>query len=229
MQLFGLDKDFACPSSVFHSWQYSARVRPGSSRGILRPVILLIYPVFSNSSFASLIFVARYGLPPRSGWFSNIICRCFFLIISFVRPRSLHATRSVLNPCRSLEVVLRTKSPESKLLLFGSSFSQILLCSMPCLMRRLLVIFGVLRDLRGPRWRRCESMFRVASCGAGRTYEESGRGDSYAYSKNSSHDIRYLRQRLFVSKGMYVCCRMMSVSNAITHLVGSPSLSQQDP
>jgi len=43
----------------------------------------------SKNSFASLIFVAKYGLPPRSGWFSNISCRCFFRIISFVMPRSL--------------------------------------------------------------------------------------------------------------------------------------------
>lgn len=41
------------------------------------------------NSLASLIFVAKYGLPPRSGWLSSIICRCFLRIISFVMPRSL--------------------------------------------------------------------------------------------------------------------------------------------
>lgn len=45
---------------------------------------------FSKNSFASLILVARYGLPPRSGWLRSIICRCFLRRISFVTPRSLH-------------------------------------------------------------------------------------------------------------------------------------------
>jgi hypothetical protein len=49
----------------------------------------LDYVVFSNSSFASLTFVARYGLPPRSGWFKSMSERCFLRIMSFVRPRSL--------------------------------------------------------------------------------------------------------------------------------------------
>lgn len=31
--------------------------------------------VFSNRSFASLILLARYGEPPRSGWFASMICR----------------------------------------------------------------------------------------------------------------------------------------------------------
>jgi hypothetical protein len=44
---------------------------------------------FSNNSFASLTFVARYGLPPRSGWFSSMSDRCFLRRISFVTPRSL--------------------------------------------------------------------------------------------------------------------------------------------
>ena len=48
---------------------------------------------FSKNSFASLIFVARYGLPPRSGWLSSISCRCFFRIISRVA-RSLSTPAS---------------------------------------------------------------------------------------------------------------------------------------
>ena len=50
---------------------------------------------FSINSFASLIFVAKYGLPPRSGWFSSIICRCFLRIISRVAPRSLYQNSPV--------------------------------------------------------------------------------------------------------------------------------------
>lgn len=34
-----------------------------------------IHPFFSKNSFASLTFVARYGLPPRSGWFSIMSVR----------------------------------------------------------------------------------------------------------------------------------------------------------
>jgi hypothetical protein len=48
--------------------------------------------VLSNSSFASLIFVARYGLPPRSGWLSSISCRWFLRTLSFVKVRSLEET-----------------------------------------------------------------------------------------------------------------------------------------
>ena len=44
---------------------------------------------FSRNSFASLTFVARYGLPPRSGWFSIMSVRWFFRIFSFVRAPSL--------------------------------------------------------------------------------------------------------------------------------------------
>ena len=47
------------------------------------------HPVFSSSSFASLILLARYGLPPRSGWLLSISCRWFFLTFAFVRPFSL--------------------------------------------------------------------------------------------------------------------------------------------
>jgi hypothetical protein len=50
---------------------------------------------FSRNSLASLIFVARYGLPPQSGWFRSISCLCFLRTISFVTPRSLCATSSV--------------------------------------------------------------------------------------------------------------------------------------
>ena len=50
--------------------------------------------LFSRNSFASLTFVARYGLPPRSGWFSSISCRWFFRIFSLVSMRSLIPTMS---------------------------------------------------------------------------------------------------------------------------------------
>lgn len=53
------------------------------------------YGFFSKNSFASLIFVARYGEPPLSGWLSSIICLCFRLMISFVSPRSLSVTVSL--------------------------------------------------------------------------------------------------------------------------------------
>lgn len=43
----------------------------------------------SRNSFASLIFVARYGLPPRSGWLRSISWRCLTRTFSFVRLRSL--------------------------------------------------------------------------------------------------------------------------------------------
>lgn len=32
--------------------------------------------VFSSRSFASLILLAIYGEPPRSGWFASMICLC---------------------------------------------------------------------------------------------------------------------------------------------------------
>ena len=44
---------------------------------------------FSRNSFASFTFVARYGLPPRSGWLSSISVRCAFRTLSFVRLPSL--------------------------------------------------------------------------------------------------------------------------------------------
>ena len=34
------------------------------------------FSVFSNKSFASLILLAMYGEPPRSGWFANMMCLC---------------------------------------------------------------------------------------------------------------------------------------------------------
>lgn len=64
-------------------------------------IYLIQLAPFSKNSFASLIFVARYGLPPRSGWFNSISCRCFLRIISFVMPRSL------LRACCQLPPVLR--------------------------------------------------------------------------------------------------------------------------
>lgn len=45
--------------------------------------------VFSKNSFASFTFVARYGLPPRSGWLSSISVRWAFRTFSLVTARSL--------------------------------------------------------------------------------------------------------------------------------------------
>lgn len=45
--------------------------------------------VFSKNSFASFTLVARYGLPPRSGWLSSISVRWAFLTFSLVTARSL--------------------------------------------------------------------------------------------------------------------------------------------
>jgi hypothetical protein len=49
---------------------------------------------------ASLILLARYGLPPLSGWFSNISCLCFLRRASLFKPRSLSRSRQsqVPNP-----------------------------------------------------------------------------------------------------------------------------------
>ena len=43
----------------------------------------------SSMSFASLTFPARYGLPPRSGWFASMMRRWASLIFAFERSRSL--------------------------------------------------------------------------------------------------------------------------------------------
>ena len=64
--------------------------------------------LFSRNSFASLTFVARYGLPPRSGWFNNISCRWFFRIFSLVSMRSLIPPTSALRPRISSHVKNRT-------------------------------------------------------------------------------------------------------------------------
>jgi hypothetical protein len=42
---------------------------------------------FSSRSFASLILLAKYGEPPRSGWFASMICRCASLsLLAIVGP-----------------------------------------------------------------------------------------------------------------------------------------------
>ena len=50
---------------------------------------------FSSRSLASFILLARYGDPPRSGWFASMICRCASLSCFFSAPPSLHA-----RPCK---------------------------------------------------------------------------------------------------------------------------------
>lgn len=54
-----------------------------------RLILDLGYGFFSKKVLASLIFAARYGLPPRSGWFITMSPRCFLRISSFVTPLSL--------------------------------------------------------------------------------------------------------------------------------------------
>ena len=103
--------------------------------------------LFSMNSFASLILVARYGLPPRSGWFRSIICRCFFRIISFVAPRSLCSNwrQSYAPYCTSSsdQTIPLTVSPKSTPLLVGSSFARSLLC------RTLVQAHWCRRDISG--------------------------------------------------------------------------------
>lgn len=49
----------------------------------------LAHVALSSNSFASLTFVAKYGLPPRSGWFKSISVRCALRTLSFEMDRSL--------------------------------------------------------------------------------------------------------------------------------------------
>lgn len=44
----------------------------------------------SKKSLASLIFVAKYGEPPRSGWFNNMILRCASFTLALVTADSLN-------------------------------------------------------------------------------------------------------------------------------------------
>ncbi len=49
----------------------------------------LNHEFFSKNSFASFTLVAKYGLPPRSGWLSSISVRCALRTLSLVRLDSL--------------------------------------------------------------------------------------------------------------------------------------------
>lgn len=51
--------------------------------------------VFSRNSFASFTFVARYGLPPLSGWLSNMRLRWAFRTLSLVMAPSLQQEHPV--------------------------------------------------------------------------------------------------------------------------------------
>ena len=42
----------------------------------MRPYYRAFPSNLSNKSFASFILLARYGEPPRSGWFASMICLC---------------------------------------------------------------------------------------------------------------------------------------------------------
>lgn len=65
----------------------------------------LAHVVLSSSSFASLTFVAKYGLPPRSGWFNSISVRCALRTLSLERDRSLRTC--ALESFRIVTVVAR--------------------------------------------------------------------------------------------------------------------------
>lgn len=54
------------------------------------------YAPLSRICFASLTLVARYGLPPLSGWLRSISVRWAFWIFSLVRELSLGACKSVI-------------------------------------------------------------------------------------------------------------------------------------
>lgn len=53
-------------------------------------------PFFSKNSFASLTLVAKYGLPPRSGWFSIMSVRWFLRMRSLVIVLSLRFSISIV-------------------------------------------------------------------------------------------------------------------------------------
>jgi hypothetical protein len=55
---------------------------------------MIIYTDFSKNSFASLILLAKYGLPPLSGWFNNMSCLCFLRRRSLLMPLSLFGNKS---------------------------------------------------------------------------------------------------------------------------------------
>lgn len=69
---------------------------------VSRRSIDVYFNPFSSKSFASLILLAMYGLPPRSGWFANMILRwasfSLFLVTcdSFKPKISLASFRSIL-------------------------------------------------------------------------------------------------------------------------------------
>ena len=94
---------------------------------------------FSRNSLASLIFVARYGLPPRSGWFRIMSWRCFLRIISFDKLPSLckflistltHCLHHATSAPVAHESMQRTLPLISGRLLFCSSSSRSRLCRM---------------------------------------------------------------------------------------------------
>ena len=106
---------------------------------------------FSKSSFASFTFVARYGLPPRSGWFKSMSDRCFFRRSSFVMPRSLHRVSMLPVPMSVMMSGRRTAFPISAQLLSVSSLARIRPCK-NCVpvARRHRLIFVTRRGLRDP-------------------------------------------------------------------------------
>lgn len=56
----------------------------------------IVQTCFSRNSLASLIFVAKYGLPPRSGWLSSMSWRCFLVTLSLVNRRSLSMGKEIV-------------------------------------------------------------------------------------------------------------------------------------
>ncbi len=82
---------------------------------------------FSSISLASLTLVARYGEPPRSGWFISMRDRCFLRRSSFVTPRSLMSVSNMFETAQVAPTPL-TASQGSRQLLSVSSWVQ----SHPC-------------------------------------------------------------------------------------------------
>ena len=91
---FALSKNFFMPLEAIANnpkrLRYAQNLRDLSSSPPRR-FCLLLYPFRSRNSFASFTLLARYGLPPLSGWLASIRARWFFRIFSFVSVRSLRS------------------------------------------------------------------------------------------------------------------------------------------
>lgn len=109
--------------------------------------------VFSSNSFASFTLVARYGLPPRSGWLSSIRVRCCLRILSRVTPDSLQVTFSQPSPnlgrtCCRIELTTERGQGKPRAC---SSWARIRPCRKPCPSRPRRREIGAMRQVQlGP-------------------------------------------------------------------------------